>query len=245
MPKRGALSEPDAVAVAWYESLYSGAMSDEYKRYMREEWGSEKRGDGPLFEKLCLEGAQAGLSWATILAKREGYRRAFHNFDISKCARMTDADVARLLATDDKSIVRHRGKIQSVINNAKCVQRLIQDAAAAAVGKPPPEHGYFDDFLWAFVSGAPVLNEWPDAKAIPSESEASRALSKALKTRGFSFVGPTCCYSLMQSCGLVIDHPKGTPEWFAAKQRLQPAAVTLADDRPKKAARQGKSKRGR
>ena len=202
---------------AWYEALYSGAMSDEYKTYMANEWAHEKRGDKPLFEKMCLEGAQAGLSWATILAKREGYRKAFHGFDIKKCAAMTSKDVDKLLATPDATIVRHRGKILSVINNAKCVQALIAEAVAS---KAKAEHGHFDAFLWSYVDGVPQLNAWPDAKAIPSESETADALSKELKKRGFQFVGPKICYSLMQSCGLIIDHPKGTPEWKAAKERL-------------------------
>ena len=210
------VSPPDPAAPAWYEALYSGAMSDEYKRYMRDEWAHEKRGDVPLFEKLSLEGAQAGLSWATILAKREGYRTAFHGFDIAKCAAMTEGDVSRLLAAESASIVRHRGKIEAVINNARCVQALIDEAK----GKPPPPHGHLDALLWSFVGGTPLLNEWPDAKAIPSESETATAMSKALKERGFKFVGPKICYSLMQSCGLIIDHPKGTPEWEAARQRL-------------------------
>ena len=193
-------------------------MSDEYKRYMRDEWAQEKRGDVPLFEKLCLEGAQAGLSWATILAKREGYRTAFHEFDISKCAAMTAKDVDRLLSAESATIVRHRGKVESVVHNAKCAQKLI--AEMEAQGKVS-EHGHLDSFLWSFVDGTPVLNEWADAKSIPSESPVADVMSKELKARGLKFVGPKICYSLMQSCGLIIDHPKGTPEWEASRQRLE------------------------
>lgn len=204
--------------VAWYESIYSGAMSEEYKAYMADEWGHEKRGDQPLFEKLSLEGAQAGLSWSTILAKREGYRKAFHGFNISKCAKMTSADVDRLLSAESASIIRHRGKIESVIHNAKCVESLI--AQAKADGVPTPPHGHFDALLWKFVGGVPKVNAWPSASAIPSESPEASEMSKELKALGFKFVGPKCCYSLMQSCGLVVDHPKGTPEWEAARLRL-------------------------
>ena len=204
-------------------------MSDEYKQYMRDEWAHEKRGCQPLFEKLCLEGAQAGLSWATILAKREGYRKAFHNFDISRCAAMTQADVEKLLAAESATIVRHRGKIESIIHNANCVQALIAERAAAG---EPAAHGQFDAFLWSFVGGAPVLNDWADAKAIPSESAVANELSRALKARGFKFVGPKICYSLMQSCGLVIDHPKDTAEWAAAKQRLEARKAKGGGDPP-------------
>ena len=205
-------------ARAWYETLYSGAMSDEYKAYMANEWGFEKRGDQPLFEKLSLEGAQAGLSWATILSKREGYRSAFHGFEIGKVAAMTTKDVDHLLSSDSATIIRHRGKIESVINNAKCIQALI--AKAEADGVPTPTHGHFDALIWKFVDSQPQLNHWESPAQIPSESPQATAMSHELKQLGFKFVGPKCCYSLMQSCGLVIDHPKGTPEWEAAFQRL-------------------------
>ena len=237
----GEAREPKATsaAPAWFEALYSGAMSDEYKRYMSEEWAHEKRGDVPLFEKLSLEGAQAGLSWSTILAKREGYRKAFHAFDIDKCAAMGASDVSRLIAAETATIVRHRGKIESIINNAKCVQRLIADMEAEK--RPRPAHGYFDAFLWDFVGGSPTLNSWPDKRAIPSESDTANEMSKALKARGFSFVGPKICYSLMQSCGLIIDHPKGTPEWTAAKLRL--ANRAQQEELPsQKASKKGKRK---
>ena len=227
MPKRALSLDSGASAPSWFEEMYSGAMSDEYKAYMANEWGHEKRGDEALFEKLSLEGAQAGLSWAVVLAKRDAYRRAFHGFDIEKCAAMTSAEVDKLVTGDGTSgpnvIVRHRGKIQSVVTNAKCVQRLISEAQAAG---QHASHGHFDSFLWSFVGGSPMLNDWPNGKAIPSESDVSHAMSKALKARGFAFVGPKCCYSLMQSCGLVIDHPKGTPEWLAASARLTPTGST-------------------
>ena len=202
---------------SWFEELYSGAMSEEYKAYMRTEWGAEKRGDQALFEKLSLEGAQAGLSWATILAKREAYRRAFHGFDLEKCAAMTDAEIERLLTdgtTGRDAIVKNRAKVVSVRTNARAILRLIADAEG-----PAPPHGHFDAFLWSFVGGTPVINAWPSFADIPSESEVGNAMAKALKAKGFAFVGPKCCYSLMQSCGLVVDHPAGTPEHAAAVKR--------------------------
>ena len=216
--------EPDAPgepAPAWFERAYTGAMSAEYKRYMRDEWGHEKRGDNALFEKLSLEGAQAGLSWATILAKREGYRAAFRGFDVRRCAAMGAAETDALVAAASATVVRHRGKVESVPHNARRVRALVAEAEAAARGgaDAAPAHGHFDAFLWGFVGGAPVLNAWRDAASIPAESAAARAMSDALRARGFKFVGPKVCYSLMQSCGLVVDHPKGTPEWEAARRR--------------------------
>lgn len=190
-------------APAWFEEMYQGAMSEEYKRYMNEEWGHEKRGDVALFEKLSLEGAQAGLSWATILAKRNGYREAFYNFDIRRCAKMSPDDIESLLKSSKASVVRHRGKCQSVATNAQCVVKLMEEEAAADMraGKSKPEHGYFDRYIWSFVGGSPVLNSWTSAKAIPTETECAVAMSKDMKRRGFKFVGPKICYSLMQSCG--------------------------------------------
>ena len=176
MPKRAlaAVTLAASGTPAWYERLYSGAMSPEYKQYMATEWGWEKRGDRPLFEKLSLEGAQAGLSWATILAKREGYRTAFHKFDIDKCAAMSSADVNRLLSAESASIVRHPGKVESIINNARCIQQLIRDAEAS--GTPTPPHGHFDALLWSYVGGSPTLNTRASEEAIPSESEAATAM---------------------------------------------------------------------
>ena len=262
MPKRRSRSTTaiaDAASPAWYESLYSGGMSEQYKDYMSTECkrappelfparqhfradnpgsilgatgGFEKRGDQALFEKLSLEGAQAGLSWSTILQKREGYRHAFHNFDIRKCAAMREEYVAALLDSDSATVVRHRGKLESVINNAQRVLELISEAEAS--GAPPPRHGHFDAFLWSFVDGRPQLNEWKSKEAIPTTSPVAQAMSATLKQRGFKFVGPTCCYSLMQSCGLIIDHPVNTPEWEAARLRLDSAAHPTATTVKKK-----------
>ena len=210
------LASASTDAPSWFER-YAGSMSAEYKHYMQTEWGFPKRGDRPLFEKLSLEGAQAGLSWATILAKREAYRRAFHGFDLERCAAMTDAEIERLLTdgtTGRDAIVKNRAKVVSVRTNARAILRLIADAEG-----PTPPHGHFDAFLWSFVGGTPVINAWPSFADIPSESEVGNAMAKALKAKGFAFVGPKCCYSLMQSCGLVVDHPAGTPEHAAALKR--------------------------
>src|SRR5262245_41323346 len=140
---------------------------------------------------LVLEGAQAGLSWSTILRKREGYRRAFAQFDVKRVARFTSRDVERLL--EDPGIVRNRLKVESAVANARAT------IAVAGLG----------DLLWSFVGGAPIVNQWRSLAEIPTESPESRAMSKELKRRGFRFVGPTICYSLMQACGLVNDHVMG------------------------------------
>ena len=155
-----------------------------------------------LFEMLVLEGAQAGLSWSTILRKREGYRRAFAGFDVERVARFTERDVERLLAGETASgpgpspvpeapsIVRNRLKVESAVANAR--------ATIAAGG--------LADLLWSCVGGAPIVNRWRTPAEIPTETAESRAMSKDLRRRGFRFVGPTICYSLMQACGLVNDH---------------------------------------
>ncbi len=159
-------------------------------RYHDEEWGRPVTDDNRLFEKLCLEGFQSGLSWLTILKKRPQFRKQFKDFDVRKVARMTAADVERLL--QDAGIVRHRGKIVSTINNAK---RTLEIQA---------EFGSLAAYIWRFEPekrAAPQLHG-----SLDSETEASRALSKDLRKRGFSFVGPTTCYAFMQAMGLVNDH---------------------------------------
>ncbi len=162
-----------------------------YLSYHDHEWGVPVFDDARLFEALTLEGAQAGLSWKTILNKREGYRRAFKGFDPVKVARMQDRSVERLV--QDPSIVRHRGKIESVLNNARCVVEIQR------------EFGSFADFVWDFVEGEP-LRSFASLDALPTETDASRAFSKILKKRGFRFVGPTTCYAFMQATGCVNDH---------------------------------------
>jgi DNA-3-methyladenine glycosylase I len=163
-----------------------------YVVYHDEEWGVPVHDDPRLFEMLVLEGAQAGLSWSTILNKREGYRRAFAAFDPAKVARFTDGRVERLLA--DPSIVRNRLKVEAAVANARAV-RAVQEA-----------EGSLDALLWSFVGGRPKVNRFRRLDEIPAETAESKAMSKELKRRGFRFVGPTVCYAFMQACGLVNDH---------------------------------------
>jgi DNA-3-methyladenine glycosylase I len=208
---------------AWYHFYAKG--DPEYENYMATEWGFEKRGDQALFEKLSLEGAQSGLSWLTILRKREAYRRTFHQFDPVKIVTKMDneEEVGRILATTGESsevVVRHRGKIESVINNAKCLLNMREEEGEKQSADNSVEKEVFDDFLWSFVDQKPILNRFT-LKDMPAKSEESEAMSKALKKRGFKFVGPTTCYALMQSVGMVIDHPVDSPEWKEARLRLQ------------------------
>lgn len=160
--------------------------------YHDEEWGVPLHDDRALFEFLILEGAQAGLSWRTILHKRENYRRAFHRFDAKKIASYQAADVRRLLA--DKGIVRNRLKIEAAIGNAR---------AFLAVKK---EFGTFDRYIWSFVDGKAVQNRWKGLRDVPASTTASDMMSRDLKKRGFRFVGSTICYAFMQATGLVNDH---------------------------------------
>ena len=164
------------------------AADPEYVAYHDDEWGVPSRDDRHLFEMLTLEGAQAGLSWSTILRKREGYRKAFADFDAAKVARFSETKVERLLA--DPGIVRNRLKVESTVNNAKRVLELES----------------LSDYLWSFVDGEPIVNRWKKLGEIPAETAESKAMSKDLKKRGFRFVGPTVCYAFMQACGLVNDH---------------------------------------
>lgn len=166
-----------------------------YVTYHDTEWGVPVHDDRLLFEFLILEGAQAGLSWITILKKRDAYRRAFAGFDAEKVARFGPRQVARLLA--DVGIVRNRLKIEAAINNA---QRFL------AVQE---EFGSFDEYVWRFVDGRPIVNRWKTLKQVPASTPASDALSKDLKTRGFKFVGSTICYAHMQATGMVNDHLAG------------------------------------
>ena len=160
--------------------------------YHDEEWGVPSHDDRFLFELLTLEGAQAGLSWSTILNKREGYRRAFAGFDPAAVARFGPKDVERLL--EDPGIVRNRLKIESAVNNAARVLDVQEDL------------GSLDAYFWAFVDGRPVVNEFRTMAEIPAETDLSKTISKDLKRRGFRFVGPTSVYAFMQSAGLVVDH---------------------------------------
>jgi DNA-3-methyladenine glycosylase I len=170
-----------------------------YLTYHDEEWGVPVHDDTRLFEMLTLEGAQAGLSWSTILHKREGYRRAFAGFDAVKVARFEAAKVERLM--QDASIVRNRLKIESTVANAR---------ATLAVRD---ELGSLDTYLWGLAGGAPLENRWRMLADIPPETTTSRDMSKDLKRRGFRFVGPTVCYAFMQATGMVNDHVASCFRW--------------------------------
>jgi DNA-3-methyladenine glycosylase I len=160
-----------------------------YVAYHDDEWGVPVHDERLLFELLNLEGAQAGLSWSTILRKREGYRAAFAGWDVEAIARFGERDVERLLG--DAGIVRHRGKIEAVISNARATLEL---------------DGPLGELLWTFVDGKPLVNARRTIGEVPSVTPASTAMSKELKRRGFRFIGPTTCYAFMQSAGLVDDH---------------------------------------
>ena len=159
--------------------------------YHDAEWGVPITDDRALFELLCLEGAQAGLAWVTILRKRDGYRRAFDGFQPARLAEWGDPEVERLLG--DAGIVRNRAKVRSVLGNARAFLSLT-------------DAGSFASHLWSFVDGRPVQNRWSAMGQVPAETDESRALSRDLRKRGFSFVGPTIVYAFMQSAGLVNDH---------------------------------------
>ena len=165
---------------------------DQYIAYHDEEWGLPVHDDSVHFEFLILEGAQAGLSWSTILRKRNGYRKSFADFDPRKVARFTPARIERIL--QDPGIVRNRLKVLAAVNNAK---RFLE------VQK---EFGSFDEYIWRFVGGKPIVNRWKDLSEIPATTTESDALSKDLIKRGFKFVGSTVIYAHMQACGLVNDH---------------------------------------
>ena len=163
-----------------------------YVDYHDREWGVPLHDDRGLFEMLTLEGAQAGLSWITILRKRENYRRAFDGFDVAKIAGYGARKKRALL--NDAGIIRNRLKIESTVGNARAFLEIAH------------EHGSFDDYLWGFVDGKPIVNRWRSLADVPTSTERSDALSKALRTRGFKFVGTTICYSFMQAVGMVNDH---------------------------------------
>ena len=163
-----------------------------YLAYHDEEWGVPVHDDRTLFEFLLLEGAQAGLSWITILRKRDAYRRAFANFDPAAVAAFDEDQIAALLA--DPGIVRNRLKIRAAVDNARAFLAL------------QGEWGSFDAYVWGFVGGQPIVNQWKSLREVPAETAESRALSADLKRRGFRFVGPTIIYAYMQAVGMVNDH---------------------------------------
>jgi DNA-3-methyladenine glycosylase I len=189
------------------------AAEEPNRTYHDREWGVPERRERRLFELLVLEGAQAGLSWTTILKKRPAYRRAFAGFDPARVARFGPGRVRRLLA--DPGIVRHRGKIEGAIANARALLALRR------------AEGSFARFLWAFVDGRPVQRRPRTFRDVPAATPTSRALSRALRRRGFCFVGPTICYAFMQAAGLVNDH---TADCFRRRpvERLAGAAAKLA-----------------
>ncbi len=179
MPKRCRWAGDDPLMVAYHD----------------EEWGLPLRDDRKLFELLILEGAQAGLSWRTVLNKRENYRKAFDNFDPQKIARYRDGKVQKLLA--DAGIIRNRLKIAATIQNAKSYLQLQKEGIT------------FAEYVWQFVNDAPLVNSWKSLEEIPAKTEQSDAMSKDLKKRGFKFVGSTICYAFMQAAGMVNDHETG------------------------------------
>ncbi len=164
----------------------------QYITYHDEDWGVPVHDDRLLFEMLILEGAQAGLSWLTILKKRNNYRKAFHDFDAARVARYDQQEIDRLM--QDASIVRNRLKIESAIKNARGFLQVCEEFSS------------FADYLWRYVDGQPIINSWKKHNDIPALTPLSDQLSKDLKTRGFNFVGSTICYALMQSIGMVNDH---------------------------------------
>ncbi|HEU4342310.1 MAG TPA: DNA-3-methyladenine glycosylase I [Candidatus Binatia bacterium] len=169
------------------------AGSDElYYKYHDEEWGVPLHDNRRLFEMLILEGAQAGLSWITVLRKRDAYRKAFDNFDPQKIARYNQNKIDELLT--NPGIIRNRAKILATIDNAKAYIEI------------PAEFGSFEKYVWQFVGGKPITNKWKRLQQLPAETKESQAMSKDLKKRGFRFVGPTICYAFMQATGMVNDH---------------------------------------
>ena len=165
-----------------------------YIQYHDHEWGVPSFDDRHLFEMLILEGAQAGLSWLTVLKKRDNYRRAFDAFDAQKMARYTPARVEKLL--QNPGIIRNRLKVNAAVGNAQACLKLLDEY-----------HG-FSDFIWQFVDGEPIINHWPSLKQLPVTTTQSDAMSKELKKRGFKFVGSTICYAYMQAVGMVNDHTR-------------------------------------
>ena len=178
-----------------------------YLKYHDEEWGVPVHDDRHLFEMLILEGAQAGLSWLTILRKREAYRRAFANFDAETVAAWSEPEVQRLLA--DGGIVRNRLKIESAIKNARGVLKIRE------------EFGSLDAYLWGFVDHRPRQNAWRTLAEVPARTEQSDAMGKDLKRRGFNFVGSTICYAFMQAVGMVNDHVTSCCRYGAIRQQVQ------------------------
>ncbi|MEC5168474.1 DNA-3-methyladenine glycosylase I [Glaciihabitans sp. GrIS 2.15] len=198
------MNQPRPVVVLGDDGISRCAWSagdEEYRRYHDEEWGVELRGDRPLFEKVSLEGFQAGLSWIAILRRRDTFRAAFHDFDIDLVAALTEPDVDRLML--DGGIIRNRAKIEATIANAGIVRQLVQD-----------DPGAFDRLLWGFATPRGSRPRPVNFGDIPAVTAESTALSRELRAIGLRFVGPTTTYALMQSSGMVDDHVEGC--WRAA-----------------------------
>lgn len=166
--------------------------SEIYTAYHDQEWGKPEYDPLKLFEQLCLEGQQAGLSWITVLRKREAYRQAFFQFDPVKIAQMTEQDLDRLM--ENEGLIRHRKKLEAIIKNAHAYLKMVENGED------------FSQFIWDFVGGKPQINNVPTLQTVPAKTEISIKMSKALKKKGFVFVGETTCYAFMQSMGLVDDH---------------------------------------
>ncbi len=176
-----------------------------YRQYHDEEWGVPEYDDRTLFEKLILDGFQAGLSWRTILYKRDNFRAAFDGFDPEKIARYTPKKVEALLG--DAGIIRSRTKIAATIGNARAFLEIMEK-----------DRRGFSGFLWQFVGGAPIVNEFEHYKSAPTKSPESEAMAKALKARGFKFCGPVIVYAFMEAVGMINDHETGCPRWRAVQK---------------------------
>ncbi|MFZ5617417.1 MAG: DNA-3-methyladenine glycosylase I [Pseudomonadota bacterium] len=177
-----------------------------YRQYHDEEWGVPEFDDRALFEKLILDGFQAGLSWRTILYKRENFRHAFDGFQVDKIARYTPRKVERLLK--DEGIIRSRSKIEATIGNARAYLNVMESRKDG-----------FSGLLWDFVGGAPIVNRWTHFREAPTKSAAAEAMSKELKRLGFKFCGPTILYAFMQATGMVNDHEIACPRWKALQKK--------------------------
>jgi DNA-3-methyladenine glycosylase I len=205
---RAKIEPADLVRCPW------GGIADPiYARYHDEEWGVPKADDRALFEKLVLEGFQAGLSWLTILRKRENFRQAFHGFEAERIARYGAKDIARLMA--DPGIVRNRLKVEATIDNARALLALQKRTSLASL-------------LWAFLDGRPQINRYTSFKTVPAETPVSKAISKALKAEGFRFVGPTTVYAAMQACGVVNDHLADCPARAPTERAIAEAEVPVS-----------------
>ena len=166
-----------------------------YIDYHDNEWGKPQFDSQKLFEKICLEGQQAGLSWITVLKKRDAYRAAFHHFEPKNVAKMSASDIDELM--QNAGLIRHRAKLEAIVKNANAFLEMEKRGEN------------FSDFIWSFVNHRPIINDVPDLSVVPAKTEISKAMSKALKKRGFVFVGETTCYAFMQAMGLVNDHING------------------------------------